>query len=216
MRMNKRLSLFEGKHFQGRWLCFWSLVMVSAVWHSAAFAEIIHFKDGRTVTGKILEKTSKSVKVDSQGLPVTYYLDEIEDIDGVKVEAKPAIASPSALPVAPQNSLGDKKELILKFIEVFGTRQAMTQNLESMLKTLPPNNPETKKIKENIKVEEIIERLVPIYDQHFTEEELKAYIDFYSSPQGRKLIDGIPLIMRQSVGVSAQYFQEKFPELKQK
>lgn len=108
-----------------------------------------------------------------------------------------------------------KKDLILKFIDVFGTREAMNQNLDAMLKTLPPDNPETKKLQENIKVDEIIERLLPVYDKQFTDEELQSYIDFYSSPQGRKLVSGIRDIMRDSVEVSAQYFQEKFPELKQ-
>jgi hypothetical protein len=108
-----------------------------------------------------------------------------------------------------------KKELILKFIDVFGTKDAMKQNLDEMLKTLPEDEPDTKKLKANINVDEIIDRLVPIYDKQFSEAELKAFIAFYSSPEGQKLVRGIPVIMRDSVDVSTQYFQEKFPEMQE-
>ena len=108
-----------------------------------------------------------------------------------------------------------KKELILKFIDVFGTKEAMHQNLGDMLATLPADNPDTEKLKNNINVDEIIDRLVPIYDKQFSASELKAFIAFYSSLEGQKLVRGIPIIMKDSVDVSAKYFQEKFPELQQ-
>ncbi len=46
------------------------------------FAETIVLNSGKTVTGKILEKTDKSIKVDVESIPVTYYFDEIKIIDG--------------------------------------------------------------------------------------------------------------------------------------
>ncbi|MDD4183308.1 MAG: hypothetical protein PHT53_05765 [Candidatus Omnitrophica bacterium] len=46
------------------------------------FAESIVLNSGKTVTGKILEKTDKSIKVDVESIPVTYYFDEIKTIDG--------------------------------------------------------------------------------------------------------------------------------------
>ena len=114
--------------------------------------------------------------------------------------------------VRAQEAAMDKKGLILKFIDVFGTKTVLTQNLEAMFKDLGADDPQAKKIKENIKVDEIIELLVPIYDKQFSEEDLHAFIDFYSSPPGRKLLTGIPVIMRESVEASTKYFQEKFPE----
>lgn len=38
-------------------------------------------------------------------------------------------------------------------------------------------------------LEKYIERIVPLIDKQFTEEELQEAIKFYSSPIGRKLID---------------------------
>ncbi len=102
---------------------------------------------------------------------------------------------------------------MLKFIEAFGTKAAMKENLDEMLKTLPPDSPDTTKLKEGIKVDEIIDRLVPIYEKQFSAKELQTFIDFYSSPDGQKLVRGIPVIMKESVEVSAQYFSEKFPDM---
>jgi len=202
------------------------ILMLPAVY---TFADTIHLKDGAAVTGNILEKNDKSVRIEVDGVPMTYYMDEIKDIDGTAPAAKAAPAKvPAEVPQAetpappvpavvetPANVPQNKKDLILKFIDVFGTRAAMISNLDSMIKSMPADAPETQKLKDNLKVDEIIDRLVPIYDRQFSEKDLKAYIDFYSSPQGRKLIEGIPVIMRESVGISTQYLQDKFPEFAQ-
>ncbi len=52
------------------------------------FAETIVLKSGKTVEGKILEKTAKYIKVDINGISITYYLDEVASIDGRASSAK--------------------------------------------------------------------------------------------------------------------------------
>ena len=48
-----------------------------------------------------------------------------------------------------------------------------------MLQQIEKEKPdEAKKIRERIKVDEIIERLLPICDRNFTSEDLKAFIAF--------------------------------------
>ena len=125
------------------------------------------------------------------------------------VAAIPAPAEEAAAPV-----MGEKRDLILKFIDVFGTRRTMEQNLKAMFEDMGPNDPQAKKFKDNVRVDEIIEQLIPLYDKHFSAEDLKAFITFYSSTEGKKLLDTIPLLMRDSVDISARYFEEKFPEEK--
>jgi len=49
---------------------------------ASAKAEAIHLNDGNVVEGKIIEKNAKSIKVDVVGMTMTYYADEIKDIDG--------------------------------------------------------------------------------------------------------------------------------------
>ncbi len=51
-----------------------------------AFAETIVLKSGRIVEGDVVQKTDKYIKIGLDGLKITYYMDEIKSIDGVKVE----------------------------------------------------------------------------------------------------------------------------------
>ncbi|MFA5007879.1 MAG: tetratricopeptide repeat protein [Candidatus Omnitrophota bacterium] len=69
--MNKKIS-------------FILLLLFSTIFLSA-FAETIVFKSGKTIEGKIIEKTDKSIKVDIEGIPITYYFNDIEVIDGKKI-----------------------------------------------------------------------------------------------------------------------------------
>ena len=61
-------------------------VLIGVLFLSVSFvyAETILLKSGKSVEGKLLEKTGKYIKIDFQGVPLTYFFDEIESIDGVK------------------------------------------------------------------------------------------------------------------------------------
>ena len=219
----------------------------------AASAARVNLINGNVVQGNIIKQDSKSLQISVDGVTMTYYADEIKDIDGksfapvaepevaaqpqpapapvAKPEvvakpqpapapaaepapvAEPEVAAPPA-PVAGTMDQG-KKALILKFIDVFGTRQALINNFDLMLKQIEKEKPdEAQKIRERVKVDEIIERLLPIYDRNFSSDDLKAFIVFYGSAQGRKLISTIPELMKESVKESVKYMEEKFPEAK--
>jgi hypothetical protein len=50
------------------------------------------------------------------------------------------------------------------------------------------------------RVEEFVtERLVPIYDQHLSHEDIKELIAFYESPLGKKLLQVMPLMSQESM-----------------
>lgn len=49
------------------------------------FAETIVLKSGKTIEAKIIKKTDNSIKVDIEGVSVTYYLGDIESINGKTV-----------------------------------------------------------------------------------------------------------------------------------
>jgi tetratricopeptide (TPR) repeat protein len=49
-------------------------------------AETIVLKSGKTVEGKLIEKTDKYIKIDFQGVPLTYFSDEIQSVDGVNID----------------------------------------------------------------------------------------------------------------------------------
>jgi len=217
------------------------ILMTTMFLSVAAQAATINLTDGRQVQGDIVSQDSKSVQVNVDGVSMTYYADEIKDIDGQPLgsnasasasapqSATPPAAIPAAVPNETDNTTNqtavntsaggidpDKRELILKFINVFGTRRALENNFQLMLQQIEKDKPdEAEKIRDRVKVDEIIERLLPIYDRNFTSDDLKSFIAFYSSPEGRKLITTIPELMKESVQESVKYMEEKFPEVKQ-
>jgi len=54
-----------------------------------SYPETIKLKSGKTLDAKIIEKTDKYIKVNISGIPITYYLEDIEAIDGIKVSFSP-------------------------------------------------------------------------------------------------------------------------------
>ncbi len=203
-----------------------------------ALAVTVNLNDGRSVQGDIIKQDNKSLQISVDGVTMTYYADEIKDVDGqafgaaaaapAAAPAAPAAAAPEAPDAAaqptetaaPANTAGsmdpDKKALILKFIEVFGTRQALINNFDAMLSQIEKEKPdEAQKIRQRVKVDEIIDRLLPLYDRNFSSDDLKAFISFYGSDEGKKLINTLPILMKESVQESVKYMEEKFPEVKQ-
>jgi hypothetical protein len=213
-----------------------SMVTMMFLCLGAAFAATVDLSNGSAVQGDIIKQDSKSIQINVDGVNMTYYADEIKDVDGKPFaapapEAQPEAAAPAAQPEAvapaapaaaaepsPAESTMDpaKRALILKFIDVFGTRQALTNNFDIMLKQIEKDKPdEAQKIRQRVKIDEIIERLLPIYDRNFSTEDLNAFIAFYGSSEGQKLIGTIPELMKESVQESIKYMEEKFPEVKQ-
>jgi hypothetical protein len=195
-----------------------------------AFAATVDLSNGSSVQGDIVKQDSKSIQISVDGVNMTYYADEIKDIDGKPFAAPAPVAQPEApAPAAqPESAPAEglatggtgtidpaKRALILKFIDVFGTRQALTANFSMMLKQIEKDKPdEAEKIRQRVKIDEIIERLLPIYDRNFSTEDLNAFIAFYGSSEGQKLINTIPILMKESVQESIKYMEEKFPEVK--
>ena len=210
------------------------ILLMCVILISQAFASIIDFKDGRTIQGKIISQDSKSIQIIVDGVTMTYYADEILDVDGktfgVPTPAPQAetVTSPPTMATSQENANPNyvpssislsgmidpaKKALILKFIDVFGTRQALNNNFERMIDQIAKEKPEEAiKIRERVKIDEIIDRLLPIYDRNFSTDDLNALIAFYGSPVGQKLMTTIPILMKESILESVKYMEEKFPE----
>lgn len=64
------------------------LLIISLFISFNAYADTIILKSGKQIEGKILEKNEDSVKIDFAGNTLTYFLDELDSINGEKI--KPA------------------------------------------------------------------------------------------------------------------------------
>lgn len=185
-----------------------------------AHAEILIMKDGRSINAKILNRDSKKIKIEENGRTVTYFLDQVQSINGKPIadweeesaeeDATPADSGTTPAPAKAKPISITKLELIKKFIDIFGTRQSMVQNFERMLAGLPPD--QGKEVRKILNVDEIIDNIVPLYDKYFTQQELETYVNFYTSPQGQKFLATIPMIMKESVDVNIEYFKTRLPK----
>ena len=59
-----------------------------------------------------------------------------------------------------------------------------------------------------LKPDEFIDRVVPVYDKHFTHQEIKDWISFYTSPSGQAFLKKQPVILQESMVVGQAYVQE--------
>jgi hypothetical protein len=70
------------------WIVLWAL-LVNLCFTFFLPAETIVLKNGKQITGEILERSDQQIKVEFYGIPISYYLNEIESIDGEIVTALP-------------------------------------------------------------------------------------------------------------------------------
>lgn len=184
---------------------------ISLIWmgvflaHTVCFAEIIHLKDGRIVREKIVERGKYYIITMDGVMPRKYYDGQIDFIeeDGPRQSQEQSDIDMSKFEGLPE----DKVKLVMILIDVSGVRRNMELNIEQVLKGVAQEK--QAKFKELFKVSDIIDRIVPIYSDFYTNEELIQIIEFYESAAGQKVVESTPKIMQAVVQAAAQYFQEK-------
>ena len=114
----------------------------------------------------------------------------------------PAIAQNDAVPAS-------KVTKVCDLLELLGTeklaRQMTDQTIETFRKEFPDVPAEFwNEFRASVEPSELQALIVPIYAEHFDEDELEGILDFYRSPLGEKLVRELPLIAQESMerGVS--------------
>jgi hypothetical protein len=181
------------------------VLMFFFAFHSVSFAETIYLRDGRVRKEKIVERKPHYIVTMDGKVPHKYFTGQIERIEEDGPQHKAGIADINTSPF--EGISQEKVKLILGLIEASGVRRSMEQNFEQVI--AQAEEEKRVKFKELFNVHEIIERLVPLYDKYYGEEDLREIIRFYESPAGRKILEVTPQIMKESVEVSIQYLQGK-------
>lgn len=65
-----------------------------------------------------------------------------------------------------------------------------------------------KKFEARMNVRDLVERMVPIYDRHFSHDDIKALLSFYQSPAGQRTLQVMPQILQESASVGVNWGQE--------
>jgi hypothetical protein len=138
-------------------------------------------------------------------------------------------SEPSAAKESRASTLNPAKEAdIRRLLELTGAQknalefgQQLGEYLKSMLqKSLPEgeHSPQigdtlVSKLMARLSSDEMIVRLIPIYDKAFSEEELKGIIRFYESAAGQRLLEATPQVMEEANNVSGKWVRELIPQI---
>jgi len=112
----------------------------------------------------------------------------------------------------------EKEKAIRELMEITGAADygdQLSQNLMSQLKPAFPEVPDSRwpEVAESLDTSEVTERVVAVYDRHFDLDELRAMIDFYSTPVGQDVLQKLPLVMQESMQAGQSWGQAKAQEI---
>jgi uncharacterized protein len=99
---------------------------------------------------------------------------------------------------------GPKADDIRKLLVMTGSAQlgaqVMAQLMQSMKKAMP-NVPERfwADFQKEVRTDELIDLIVPVYDRHLSHDDVKALIRFYETPSGKKFVSVLPQITQESM-----------------
>jgi len=143
-----------------------------------------------------------------------------------------AVALATAIVCSGQTPMENKAQEIKKLIEVTGAAQKMQvamdiftpkieplirQALESGLNKEKVQNPENleravnlimAEFRKQLRQQDLIERIIPIYAKYFSNQEIHGLIEFYDSPLGRKVVEFQPTVLLEASKQGEAWGQE--------
>jgi hypothetical protein len=104
----------------------------------------------------------------------------------------------------------EKEAEIIKLLELTDVKNLAEQIFDlyiPQLQTLVPSVPREfwDLFRANIDFEDFIKAYIPLYDRHYTLEEIRAMIAFYESPVGKKVIEVTPLMTAESMSIGQEW-----------
>ena len=86
----------------------------------------------------------------------------------------------------------------------------MAQNLLPALKQIIPQAPESfwTEFMKGVNADDLVKLVIPIYQKHFTEKEIRETLAFYRTPTGQKILKELPQVMQESMATGQQWGQD--------
>jgi len=120
--------------------------------------------------------------------------------------------SKTAAHPAARTSLSAKHRDTEKLMELVGTRQILRQifdqDIDAQMEAMRRARPDvpaqfwqdfSQEFKRQASPDELMKAILPIYDKHFTQQEIRQLIAFYESPLGKKISVTLPEIQQESI-----------------
>ena len=132
-----------------------------------------------------------------------------------------------------------KKEELIELIEVLGIRKNSVEMRDQVSETiLTPmisdivnelgDDDDAEEIKKEMNAfkdtylqkissldEEIISHVIALYDKHFTEDEIRRIIDFYTSPAGKRIVELAPVFARELMELLIKHSEQVMREMEE-
>ncbi len=64
-----------------------------------------------------------------------------------------------------------------------------------------------------VSVDELVTAVIPIYQRHFTHDEMQSIIEFYRSPAGQRYVRELPAMMTESMQAAEPIVKKHLPEI---
>ena len=105
-----------------------------------------------------------------------------------------------------QDNIASKNEKIKSLMNLTGSGNLGISMLDTMISSFKKSMPQVadefwNEFKKEVKAEDIVNLIIPIYDKYFTENEINELIAFYNTPVGKKMTMSLPSIAQESMAV---------------
>lgn len=172
-------------------------------------ADTIYLNDGKQYTGTIENENDYRIIIQTDREGRRFFMKS--DIQRVEKDGVvPAVAN-TAVESSPGLVSPQKADLIRRLLQVNGSLDSLQKIFASMIREAPATNQD--RMKEVLGTGDLVERLIPVYAQYYTESDLKELIVFYSSPVGRKHLQNTPILVEKALGMASEYFKERLQTL---
>lgn len=110
------------------------------------------------------------------------------------------------------------EESVFEMFSLSGTEETFQTTIQQMATLLEPlgGSEEFLNAFLDASILDVQKRLVPVYKNHFTLEDIQQLIAFYKTPIGQKLAQKTPLITGESMQVGQQWGMELYQEYQDK
>jgi len=101
------------------------------------------------------------------------------------------------------------KSLVVDFMSAQGQFETFNATIDQMASMMALTLDDSEKELLNKEVMgSLVDLLVPIYKNHFTEQDLKEAIELYKTPIGKKISEKTPIIAQETMQASMQWGME--------
>ena len=106
-----------------------------------------------------------------------------------------------------------KSKKINQLLELTGSAKMGIQIMDQMINTFKSSHSTVNEqfwedFKKEIKMDDINNIIIPIYDKYYTENDIDQLIVFYNSPIGKKMISTMPQVMQESIAAGQKIGKE--------